>query len=181
MGARNRAIAALSTALLAFVASGCVTETRPTQDVEIRFRDPSETYRTVALERVLLDGVRIGTLETRLILDDDFDDANDQHLMFVQDLEGRNVGFVTDDGRAYRYQAHSDNARLVANHDDLPHNVRAVFGYWEGDVTFSSRPDEAPAAPRSEDEQEPATDDPMDAELEDEDPDASSDAEDEES
>ncbi|MCA9321881.1 MAG: hypothetical protein KDB53_14155, partial [Planctomycetes bacterium] len=65
----------------------------------------------------------------------DHNDYNDRYQYWVEDARGGQLGFITDEGKGFRFRAH-EQPELVSAHDDLDVYVRAVMGYREGTIVL---------------------------------------------
>ena len=110
----------------------CTTETHH-GPAEIKVPDYSERYATESVHKVYHDGRHVGSAWRRRALDGDSNDYNDVRQLFVKNLNGDTVGFVTEENKAYRLRAHGD-PEFVSNHPDLENNLLAVFGWNEGEI-----------------------------------------------
>ncbi|MEE9391917.1 MAG: hypothetical protein V3W41_05380 [Planctomycetota bacterium] len=123
----------------AFIGTGCVAESEHRQVSDIKFADPAEKFETVAIQKVLLDGKPVGTLETMYVIDGDYNDDNDRYQHTLRDANGGVIGFVTDSNKAYRMTAHR-GPDLVANHPSLERNLLLILERFEGKVTLERFP-----------------------------------------
>lgn len=105
---------------LAFT-GGCQQEVRRLEPPEIAGAEAPDTT-LVALAKVYHEGRHIGWLRTYR-----YEGTNGRNVTWVQDLKDNSLGYVTDEGLAYRNTAHKGH-ELVANTTRLRTNVAAVFG-----------------------------------------------------
>ncbi len=111
----------VASALLAMVlVSGCRHETTTSAPVSIRPDAPKTTL--VGRHRVYHDKQLVGALKTFR-----FEDGSLRTFVRVVDLRDEALGYITQDGQAYRYTAHG-GPNLVATHADLAKNTAAIFG-----------------------------------------------------
>ncbi len=115
--------------------SACTTETHSTGNSEIRLAEANEMYRDVALYEVFHNGKSVGTARRKLIIDGDSDDGNDRFQLFVYGLENAPIGYINDRQEAFRFQAHT-KPELVASSPKLSHNVRAIYGWHQGEISL---------------------------------------------
>lgn len=115
----------------------CTTETHH-GPAEIKVPDYSERYATEAVHKIFHDGRHVGSVWTRRALDGDSNDYNDVRQLFIKDLNGDTIGFITEEKKAYRLRAHGD-PEFVANHPKLENDVLAVFGWTEGTIKLERK------------------------------------------
>ena len=113
----------------------CTSETHTVENGEIRLADARDHFQDVSLDKIFVDGKNVGTLRTSRVIDGDSNDRNDRYQHWVENERGDTMGFVTDDGRAYRLRAHA-GPELVASSDRMSINILAVFGQTEGAVVL---------------------------------------------
>ena len=118
----SRPLRALILSTIACLAvAGCKSETRFVAPPEIK---PAPVERTlVGYEEVFADGRRIGELKTYEV-----EQPTDRRITMVVDDRGRRLGYLLDDGTAYRFSAHGGENTPIANSPDRRRNVAAVFG-----------------------------------------------------
>ena len=100
--------------------TACQTEIISTAPPEVKMSPSNHTL--TGLSDVFQGDRRIGTLRTYR-----FNGDNHREFIRVYNLRNDDLGYITDDGRAFRIRAHG-GPDLVANNTDLSKNVAAVFG-----------------------------------------------------
>ena len=119
--------------ILTFATVGaCTTETHR-GPAEIKVPDYSERYATEAVHKILYNGNQVGTAWTRRALDGDSNDYNDVRQIFLKNMTGDTIGFVTEEMKGYRLRAHGE-PEFVSNHPKLENNVLSVFGWNDGSI-----------------------------------------------
>ena len=111
---------ALLLALVALFICGCQEQTRPVEPPVVKTPTPDRTL--VETAKIFRGDELVGWLKTYRFNDD-------QRNLVTRVFNKRNdsLGYMLDDGRAYRRTAHGGHD-LVANHRDQRRNVAAVFG-----------------------------------------------------
>lgn len=110
-----------TTLVLAFAATACQVEERPTAGPMVIRADTPETT-LVALADILRSGERVGRLRTYR-----FGDDAAKFVRRVFDNRDRPLGYITSDGKAYRVRAHG-GPDLVAIGGTIEKSVAAILG-----------------------------------------------------
>lgn len=122
----------LVAALTLISALGCATRTVETKEqTSIGFAP--RNLQKMSISSVYREKKLVGSVEQYREIDGDNNDANDRSFWVVLDADGQRLGYVTDDLRAYRYQAHG-NSEMVANHPKLANDIMAVYGWYDGSI-----------------------------------------------
>lgn len=101
--------------------TSCQTESQPIAGTTTIRADPPKTT-LISRARVFENDRLVATLRTYR-----FEDRPERSFIRVSNLREDVVGYVTDDGRAFRFTAHGGE-NLVANSNDLRKNVAAIMG-----------------------------------------------------
>ena len=132
---------------LVLVMGGCQTQERSVGEPTYGF-DTKPGYTTIAVSKIYRDDTHVGFIERVRVHDDDHDDSNDRHTMFVKDVHERNAGWIHDDGRAYRVRAWDgqfSGADVVArattmdSDDDLTTSILAIFDWPDGKIRLEQQ------------------------------------------
>ena len=110
--------------LVGLLAVGCEVKERPVGRVVVRPDTPDT--RLVGLADVFSVDDSGAEEKIALLRTFEFVDEDQRRVIRVYDKRGRPVGYVTDDGKAYRVRAHSGQD-LVAVSPRLEDNVAAVL------------------------------------------------------
>ena len=112
----NRAILGV---ILVVGLGGCQTETRTVGPPQVKIQTPDTTL--VGLERITRADETVGWVKTYR-----YEDREGLRIKRVLTPRNAPVGYVTQDGRAFRFTAH-DGPQLVANTGDLRRDVAAIL------------------------------------------------------
>ncbi len=122
----------LAFALLTLATTACQTETHSSGITSVRPDTPDHVLVARARIESKTIGAKDGSAEVArapvgVLKTYRFEDGTGRRIHRIFDLRDQPVGYVTQDGVAYRYTAHG-GTELVANAQELGRNVAAIFG-----------------------------------------------------